>query len=71
MVVTQWFLPDKWIVKRFTIDGMSDTGPVRLKGEVGVLDFKATIPSNEFLLDPALVSGYEKQTASSRIPPLP
>jgi hypothetical protein len=61
LTLTQWFLPDKWILKRFTIDGKGDGGPFHADAEATTIDFKAKIGPKDFNLDPAMLTGYTKQ----------
>jgi hypothetical protein len=60
LTVTQWFLSDKWILKKFTIDSQTDDGAISLRGEVTLLDFKATFKDADFVLDRSSIQGYEK-----------
>lgn len=60
ITVTQWFLPDKWFLKRFTIEGRGQDGPISLKGEASVLDFKSALRDSDFILDMTTVQGFDK-----------
>jgi len=61
VTITEWFMPDKWIMKRFSLVGQGESGSVSVKGEVSSIDFEATPLPGEFALDPARISGYTKQ----------
>lgn len=60
LTLTQWFLPDRWLVKRFTIDGVGNDGPIRGRGEATKLRFDAKYTSPDFALDSTLIQGYQK-----------
>jgi hypothetical protein len=63
LTITQWFLPDKWIVKRFSIIGESSEGPVNYKGEATVIDLDPKLKDSDFVLDMSAVAGFEKTVA--------
>lgn len=65
LTVTQWFLPDVWIVKRFSVVGNMPSGPLSIKGEATLIDFKPHIKESEFLLDMSSVEGFEKVNAKT------
>jgi hypothetical protein len=60
MTLIQWFLPDKWILKRFYLNGHNENGPFMCQGEVTVLDFNAKITPRDFALDPSMIKGFRK-----------
>jgi hypothetical protein len=60
IVLTQWFLADKWLLKRFIVTGYSDNGAFAMKGDL-TLNQSATIDDKLFTLDPSKVQGYEKR----------
>jgi len=62
LTITQWFLPDKWLVKRFSVD-TGPTGPINMKGVMTTLDLHATFPATEFNLDPKMVEHFQKMAA--------
>lgn len=57
--VTQWFYPDKWIMRRFEIEGKGKTtGVFKVVGQVMESSFAAASAPGMFRLDPKLVRGY-------------
>ena len=58
ITITQWFLPNRWIVKRFEVVGQSDSGPFTGKGEAKI-DFNSPPRPREFE-PPKDVSTYKK-----------
>lgn len=60
MTMTEWFLPDRWILKKVLLIGQSDVGDTRLECAMSTLDFEPTMPPDVFKLDPAIVDGYKK-----------
>ena len=58
--ITQWFLPDRWLLKRFSVKGQGDGGPFEFGGVAKVLDLKAKIDPADFKLDPESIKGYQK-----------
>lgn len=57
--VTQWFYPDKWIMRRFDIEGKGKTsGVFKVEGRVLESSFAAASTPGMFRLDPKLVRGY-------------
>jgi len=58
--VTQWFLPDRWILKRFLLKGQTEAGATTFRGEA-TLNLNARFTSDEFKLDHGLVLGYVKR----------
>jgi hypothetical protein len=64
LTITQWFLPDRWLLKRFDVNTGPD-GPINMKGEMTTLDLHASAPADEFKLDPKKVEHLQKKA----IPP--
>lgn len=60
VTVTQWFLPDKWILKRFSIAGEGENGPIDLVGKAEKLEVNVKFAANEFVLDPVVVKDFQK-----------
>lgn len=60
LTITQWFLPDKWLLKRFKIEGVGQSGPIHVEGTAVKLDLDAKFDAKHFTLDPATISGYKK-----------
>ena len=60
MTITQWFLPDRWILKRATMIGEGKDGPISIAAEVSRLDFKAVIGPRDFLLDRTVEQSFQK-----------
>lgn len=61
---TQWFLPDRWIIKKFKIEGGGEDGPFTFTGEATEIDFKPKIDEAIFTLDPKQIEGYTKAEGS-------
>jgi len=60
--LTQWFLPDRWILKRFSMKGQTEAGVTVFKGEAA-LSLNAKFTPDEFKLDRASVIGFVKRDA--------
>lgn len=60
VTVTQWFLPDRWLIKQFRISGTGENGPIDVEGKSDKLEFNVTFPPDEFALDPAIVKDFQK-----------
>ena len=58
--ITQYFLPDRWLLQRFEIEGEAETGTFYLNGKVTVSEFSPKFPETEFLFDPKAVDGFKK-----------
>lgn len=65
LTVTQWFLLDRWILKRFTVLIEGPDGPNAIRGEIK-LDFKAAHGASEFTLKPEAIEGCEKHDGEVR-----
>ena len=60
LVVTQWFLLDKWIVKRFTVARSGQSSKIAMKGVATTIDFEPNAKDSEFVLDRSTIAGFEK-----------
>jgi hypothetical protein len=60
LTVTQWFLKDVWIPKRFKMTADSSAGAYKLLGQATTLELDPVIPSDEFTLDPKRIEGFSK-----------
>lgn len=60
LTITQYFLPDRWIVVRFMVEGEGESGPTLAKGEVTEQDFKAKVSDSLFKPDLKKLEGYSK-----------
>jgi hypothetical protein len=60
ITITQWFQPDKWILKQFLVEMSNNDASVTMRRTETVQDFKPSIPPTEFTFDPKLVAGYAK-----------
>ena len=59
LTLTQWFLADRWILKRFNIEGQGKEGPVCIEG-VAKLEFDVKFRPLHFAMDPKAIEGYQK-----------
>ncbi|HWD40016.1 MAG TPA: hypothetical protein VG944_14295 [Fimbriimonas sp.] len=63
ITITQWFLADKWILKKFNLHGRTQDGDFDIEGEASKIDFDPKFKDTEFDFDPARIQGYTKQEA--------
>lgn len=57
VTLTQWYLPDKWILKSFTL---TSEGKTLAEGRCKVLDFNATFERGYFVFNADSIKGFKR-----------
>ena len=58
--ITEWFLPDLWILKHAIVEGIGKDGPFKDELTVSKLDFHAKVREVDFAFDPSKVQGFQR-----------
>jgi hypothetical protein len=60
VTLTQWFLPDRWLLTRFVIEGEDKEGKIKIVGNVLKMELNRTYNDKSFKPEPELVLGYRR-----------